>query len=79
LIEGRVPLDDVNDLMGTNLDADDADTLGGLIFTRTGDVPKKGKKISEKGLVLIVEQIDGRRIRKVRVKRLTKDNTADSS
>jgi CBS domain containing-hemolysin-like protein len=78
LFEGRIPLDDVNDLMGTNLDAEDADTLGGLIFTRTGDVPKKGKKIREKGLVLIVEQIDGRRIRKVRVKRLDKDAAADS-
>jgi CBS domain containing-hemolysin-like protein len=77
LFEGRIPLDDVNDLMGTNLDAEDADTLGGLIFTRTGDVPKKGKKISEKGLVLIVEQIDGRRIRKVRVKRLPVDKPAD--
>lgn len=69
LFHGRIPLDAVNELMGVSLEADDADTLGGLIYTRLGRVPFKGEEISEGDALLTVEHINGRRIHKVRIKR----------
>lgn len=71
LFNGQILLDDVNQLMNSHLETDDADTLGGFIYTRTGRVPRKGEKLQEQGLVLTVEQLNERRIRKVRVKRDT--------
>lgn len=69
IFHGRIPLDAVNDLMDVSLETDDADTLGGLIYTRIGRVPFKGEELSEGDVLLTVEQINGRRIHKVRINR----------
>jgi len=66
---GRVDLDDFNDVMGTHLTRDEADTLGGLIYSRLGRVPTAGEWVQVEDLLLIVEQVSGRRIQKIRVKR----------
>ncbi len=69
IFPGRIPLDTVNEVMALALETDDADTLGGLIYTRLGRVPFKGEELTEDGAHLTVEQINGRRIHKVRIKR----------
>jgi CBS domain containing-hemolysin-like protein len=56
--------------MGSQLTKDEADTLGGLIFSRMGRVPASGEWVQIDDLLLTVEQVSGRRIRKVRVKRI---------
>lgn len=73
LFHGRILLDEVNDLMDSNLSTEDADTLGGLIYNRIGRVPKTGEVLKEDGFVLTVEDVSERRIRKVRVKRNNSD------
>lgn len=73
LFHGRILLDEVNDLMDSNLSTEDADTLGGLIYNRIGRVPKTGEVLKEDGFVLTVEVVSERRIRKVRVKRNNSD------
>jgi putative hemolysin len=64
---GRVDLDDFNEIVTANLPKDEADTLGGYIYSRVGRVPNNGERILVDNLVLTVEQVSGRRIRKVRV------------
>lgn len=63
---GRVDLDDFNEIMGSDLRKDEAETIGGLIYSKLGRVPVVGEKVQNDGLVLTVEQVSGRRIRKVR-------------
>ncbi|TAK14166.1 MAG: HlyC/CorC family transporter [Anaerolineae bacterium] len=70
VFHGRINLDEVNDLMGTHLPVDDAETLGGLIYQLVGRVPRKGERLRVDGLALTVEQLSDRRIRKVRAKRV---------
>jgi len=70
LFLGRIDLDDFNQLMGTHLPKDEADTLAGYLYDRLGRVPQGGEKIEVEGLELIVEQVSGRRIRRVRVCRI---------
>ena len=70
LFQGRIDLDDFNDIMGTNLPHSEADTLSGLIYSRIGRVPAAGDFIRIEDLQLTVEQISGQRIRKVRAQRL---------
>jgi len=67
LCSGRMQLDDFNDLFDVNLPDDDADTLGGYIYSRIGRVPVGGEHIHSHGLRLTVEQVAKRRIRSVRV------------
>lgn len=70
LFQGRIDIDDFNDIMGTELPNSEADTLSGLIYSRIGRVPTAGDKVQIKDLQLTVEQVSGQRIRKVRALRL---------
>ena len=71
LIQGRMDLDDVNELLGTHYSKEVADTLGGFIYGEMGRVPVGGEQVTVEGWTLAVEQISGRRIRKVRARRLS--------
>src|SRR5215203_237337 len=71
-IDGRADVDDIAELFDTNLgleDADEYDTVGGLIYHRIGGVPKPGDQVTVDGLTLTVETTDGRRVGKVLVVR----------
>ncbi len=67
LVHGRMPVDQLNALMGTQLPDDDWDTVGGLIFGTLGHVPDVGETVEVDGLRLQVEHIEGRRIARVRL------------
>jgi CBS domain containing-hemolysin-like protein len=65
LFQGRIDLDDFNEVMSSNL-VKEADTLGGFIYNSIGRVPAVGDAVQIENLLLTVEQVSGRRIRKVR-------------
>ncbi len=69
IFHGRIDLDDFNSVMGTNLPKNMADTLGGFIYSQIGRVPEGGETIEIDHLLLTVEQVSGRRIRRVRALR----------
>jgi putative hemolysin len=71
IFKGSVDLDDFNDIMHCELPKDEADTLGGYIYSRIGKVPTGGETIEHQNIQLTVDQITGRRIRKVRVNKIT--------
>jgi putative hemolysin len=70
-VDGRASVDDLAELFDIDLsqleDADEYDTVGGLIYHRIGGVPRPGDKVDvpEHGLTLTVETTDGRRVSKV--------------
>lgn len=66
VFQGRVDLDIFNEIMETNIATDNADTIGGFIYGEIGDVPTGGESLQADGVTLIVDQVVGRRITKVR-------------
>ncbi len=70
IFHGRIDLDDVDEVLGTHLESELADTLGGFIYGSIGRVPVGGEQVQIGGWMLTVEQVSGRRIRKVRAVRL---------
>ncbi len=70
ICSGRMDLDDFNELMDADLPVDEADTLGGFIYSQIGRVPSGGESIEVDDLRLTVEQVSKRRIRKVRAQRI---------
>ena len=66
LFDGRILLEDVNELLGVELPTEEADTIGGLIFARVGRVPAMGDSIEENGITLTVEELHERRVHRVR-------------
>ena len=70
LFQGRIDLDDFNEIVDTHLTKDIADTLGGFIYGQIGRVPVGGEEIEIENWHLTVEQVSGRRIRMVRARRV---------
>jgi putative hemolysin len=79
-IDGRASVDDLAELFDVELagleDADEYDTVGGLIYHRIGGVPRPGDRVElpEQGLTLTVEVTDGRRVGKVLAVRVHRDH-----
>jgi CBS domain containing-hemolysin-like protein len=74
VFQGRIDLDHFNDVMGSNIQDEDAETLGGFIYNQIGRVPLAGESIQVGNLRLSVEQVLGRRIRKVRAETIPSDD-----
>lgn len=45
VVHANVPLDDLNDIITLRLESDDADRIGGLIYTQIGRVPQVNERI----------------------------------
>ncbi len=68
LIDGRVGVDELEDLIGIEVPDEDWDTVGGLLLGLAGRVPEAGESFEFEGNVLTAEQVLGRRIAQVRVR-----------
>lgn len=66
LVEGSMKLDDINDALGTNLESEDYDSIGGIIIEHLDRLPEDGEEVTlDDGTLLKVEGIDQNRIIKV--------------
>jgi CBS domain containing-hemolysin-like protein len=68
-VNGRVSIDDVNDLLDVDLPQEEWDTVGGLMYGLLGAVPKQGDSVAFENLTLTAERVLGRRISKVLIAR----------
>ena len=67
LVDARANVEELEEYYGIEIPREKFDTVGGYLFHLLGNVPKKGEKVSDNGLVLMVEDSDERKIEKVRV------------
>lgn len=66
LINGRVLLDDVSDLLGVVFEEETISTIGGYVFDRLGRRPVKGDSIEFDGYSFIIVEVVGFRITRVK-------------
>ncbi|GIT76338.1 MAG: membrane protein [Acidimicrobiaceae bacterium] len=66
-VHGRMPIDELDEMLGGTLPDGDWDTVGGLIFDALGHVPEVGEGVEVAGRRFGVEQVVGRRITRVRI------------
>ena len=64
-LDARVPIDDLNELIGTELPSEDVDTVGGLVLKVLGEVPKQGESFVFNGVAFTVEKVKNNRISKL--------------
>jgi CBS domain containing-hemolysin-like protein len=67
LFDARVSIRDVNDTLDLEIEDEDFDTLGGLLYHELGKVPNVGDEVRVDGAQFTVLTTTGRRVRKVRV------------
>ncbi len=75
LMDARVPFEDVRETFDLDLPPAEAapnyDTLGGFVVAQLGRFPKAGEAVEAGGARFVVETVEGRRIRRVRVVKKT--------
>jgi CBS domain containing-hemolysin-like protein len=71
-LQGRAPLEVLEEIFGIEVAEDDMDTVGGLVFARHGTVPAAGTEVVDEphGLHFTVDEMDERRIVSVTVRRV---------
>jgi CBS domain containing-hemolysin-like protein len=69
-MDARVPIDSLNDLFGVAITAEGFDTVGGLVYRELGKMPVVGDTVDVQSLRIAVESTMGRRIRRLRVRRV---------
>jgi len=71
LMDARVPFEDVRETFDLDLPSAEPspnyDTLGGFVVAQLGRFPKAGEAVEAGGARFLVESVEGRRIRRVRV------------
>ena len=70
VVDGSATIDDVNDALALNLEADEVDTIGGLVYEKLGRVPVVGDTVDVEQAKLTVVAANGRRVSRVRVVRI---------
>lgn len=68
-IDAGTSLAEVNEELGLALPDDEADTLGGLVYSLLGRVPQRGERVTlpDAAVSLIAERVVGRRVVRVRL------------
>ena len=69
-VAGRVPADELIELIGVDFGVDDVTTVGGLVYALFGRVPRSGESITRSGVRVVVERVRCRRIERVYFERL---------
>jgi putative hemolysin len=69
IVDAKIPIDDLNELMESTLPSEDYDTLGGFVYAQLDKIPSVGDMVRYDGLVFTVLGTKGRRVTKVKVVR----------
>ncbi len=75
---GRIDLEDVNDMLGTHITRDSADTLAGFMYSQIGKVPVGDEVIRVDDWDFQIGELSGNRIARVVVKRVDEDSDSES-
>jgi putative hemolysin len=67
MVDGATSVGDVNDRLSTRIPDEEWDSIGGFIFGTLEHVPVVGEHVDFEGWRFTVSELEGRRIRKVRV------------
>lgn len=70
IVDGKVLIDEVNDLLGTDIDETDVDTIGGWILTKKFDI-QQGEAYTYGDYEFKVAKIEGRHIQLVQITKRT--------
>jgi len=77
ILDARIPIDDMNQLLDTEFEDDDYESLGGMVYQLMGKIPRERDSAELSDYRFTVEQIRAQRILFVKVERI--DNSKDDS
>jgi CBS domain containing-hemolysin-like protein len=79
LVDAGVTTENVEELMATQLGSTDVDTVGGYVYQALGKIPQAGDVIVTDHLRIEVVSILGRRLRKLRIERISENPSSSAT
>jgi putative hemolysin len=76
-VSGRVPVDELAERLGVDFGVEDITTVGGLVYSLFGRVPKAGEWLTRSGVRIVVERVRRRRIERVYFEHIEDARTAE--
>lgn len=67
-VDARLNLMELNEKLGTELEAENIDTIGGFIVDHLGRVPEKGTEFTYRGIEFTIFEADERRIHRIHIR-----------
>jgi putative hemolysin len=68
-VDGKMAIDEVNEILDVELPSEEWDTVGGLMLGLMGSIPDEGQEVAFRNLTFTAEKVNGRRISKVLITR----------
>lgn len=69
LVDGRLPVEELEDLFGVSIEREKFDTVAGLIYHVLGRIPSPGDRFDLEGIDFTIVDADARKVRTVRISR----------
>jgi CBS domain containing-hemolysin-like protein len=67
IVDARLPIEELEERFGIQVERDKFDTVAGLIFHLIGRIPEMGEEVVNSPLLMTILEADQRKIRKVRI------------
>jgi len=67
IVDGSTRIEELNELIGTEIESEHYDSIGGFVIELMGRLPRQGESVEHMGTKFIIESMERNRIRKIRV------------
>jgi CBS domain containing-hemolysin-like protein len=79
LVDARLEVSELGEILGVELPHEEWDTVAGLVLGLAGRLPEEGEEFEIKGLRLTVLRLQGRRVSEVEVRRMPAEITREAA
>jgi CBS domain containing-hemolysin-like protein len=69
-VDARMSIDNLNEQLGTQIQSENVDTVGGFVVDYFGKVPEQGDRFSYQGMEFTVLEADERRVHRIQIQTL---------
>lgn len=70
VVSGTTGMDEINELVGVELESEEFHTIGGFLFGLFGHLPKTGEQMRYHGLRFLILEMDGKKIEKIKITKI---------
>ena len=78
-VKASTEIEDFNETLGAQFSDEEFDTVGGLVVSRFGHLPKRGESVKFDGFLFSVLRADSRRLHAIRVTRLEPEQAEEAA
>jgi putative hemolysin len=69
IVNGSIRIDQLNELIGTKIESEHYDSIGGFIIGLIKRLPKQGESIEHENTRFLIENVERNRVKKIRVQK----------